>query len=91
MGYQIYENGASLFVQNNGRIKLVMKTAIVDVRVVGDNVVKLTFDNPLQSIYLRFPEVDFPQYETANDLRDHITSLISACVCCDCGSTQPQP
>jgi hypothetical protein len=91
MSYQIFDNGASLWIGNEGRIKLVMKKAIIDVRVLRHSLLKLSTRNPLQSVYLPFTEVSFPQHQDIIALRDSINSMISSCVCQSSGSSQPVP
>lgn len=81
MTWQIFDLGGSINFQTEYNIHLVMKSAILSLKVIKGNIIKVETENPFQSIYIRHSDVYAPVTAIPNDLRDLLNNMISNCLC----------
>jgi hypothetical protein len=77
-GTEIYNDGASLRIINNGNVILVSKSQIKTIDTIRNDVVRLDIgEGALKNIYIKFPEVTIPAgLGDATQLRDEINTML---------------
>jgi hypothetical protein len=84
MSYQIFNDSACIRIQltnapNDVKVLMVVKEQIKTVDIIKSNIVRIDIgEGPLKNIYLNYQEVTFPTVTSAEQLRDHIISLLKS-------------
>ncbi|MEP7374736.1 MAG: hypothetical protein ABI675_15175 [Chitinophagaceae bacterium] len=89
MAIEIKNNGASIRFIGNAAEKLVMKHTIKNVSVIRQESIRIDMDETLKNIAFRHSDVTEPVTSNAVILAAAINAMITACVCCECNSEQP--
>lgn len=82
MSYQIFNDSACIRIQltnppNDLKTLIVVKEQIKTVDIIKSNIVRIDIgEGPLKNIYLNYQDVTFPTVTSADQLRDHIISLL---------------
>jgi len=83
MPIQIINNGASIKFAGGGMEQLIMKQSVLEISIVGENIIKIGVGEPLTNKYFRQSDVTLPITTSAIELRDLINTMITNCVCHD--------
>ena len=84
MSYQIFNDSACIRIQltnapNDVKTLVVVKEQIKTVDIIKSNIVRIDIgEGPLKNIYLNYQDVTFPTVTSAEQLRDHIISLLKS-------------
>ena len=84
MSYQIFNESACIRIQltnapNDVKTLMVVKEQIKTVDIIKSNIVRLDIgEGALKNIYLNYQDVTFPTVTSADQLRDHIISLLKS-------------
>ena len=84
MSYQIFNDSACIRIQltnapNDVKTLVVVKEQIKTVDIIKSNIVRIDIgEGPLKNIYLNSQDVTFPTVTSAEQLRDHIISLLKS-------------
>ena len=82
MATQIYNDGASLRIVNNGSVILVSKLQIKTIDTIRNDVVRIDIgEGALKNIYLKYAEVSVPkEIPDVNQLRDLLNGMLQSSV-----------
>ncbi len=74
---QIYNDGACIRVEKNGKTLLVAKDQVKTIDTVHDNIIRIDIgEGPLKNIFLNYLDVGTPEVQSANELRDNIKAMM---------------
>ena len=82
MATEIYNDGASLRIVNNGNVILVSKIQIKTIDTIRNDVVRIDIgEGALKNIYLKYAEVSVPKgLPDVNQLRDELNAMLQSTV-----------
>ena len=76
-GIEIYNDGACIRVEKNGKTLLVAKDQVKTIDTVHDNIIRIDIgEGPLKNIFLNYQDVSTPVVASANELRDTIKAMM---------------
>lgn len=76
-GVQIYNDGACIRIEKNGKTLLVAKDQVKTIDTVHDNIIRIDIgEGPLKNIFLNYQDVGTPEVQSANELRDTIKAMM---------------
>lgn len=76
-GVQIYNDGACIRVEKNGKTLLVAKDQVKTIDTVHQNIIRIDIgEGPLKNIFLNYQDVSTPEVQSANELRDSIKAMM---------------
>ncbi len=76
-GVQIYNDGACIRIEKNGKTLLLAKDQVKTIDTVHDNIIRIDIgEGPLKNIFLNYQDVGTPEVQSANELRDNIKAMM---------------
>ncbi len=73
MGYQLYNNGASITIAKDGKSVFVMKSSITKVAILNGDVVRLNTGCCMGNVSIPYQNVTSPEIYSASDLLNQIS------------------
>lgn len=77
MGFKLFNDGASIKIENGTKILFVAKEQVKTIDTIQNNIVRIDIgEGPLKNIFINYQELEAPVVASANELRDLINSML---------------